>query len=281
MNGESTLPQHNVNRKLKSPKPVKKYGYNNEKKRWNVYTTRSKRKSTQLSADEFNELKNQVEEAQATAEELEADRRQLRARHQEVVSFFSHAPSVQKWLRGRNRFTLPMGPRRGSYAVFSLNDAQKALDELLGAVRRGWWKGPSVEHILEFQKVQKDKAECFPDSHVYIPNLPPNIVLGEDGFYIKGNPPTKLDREAAAQWERIRSSFIDNQAHEEAIRIFRFIAAEEAGELQSQDIERIEHRAPDTYLADRKEHRVLGTPQPTQNDCGATALRDHEQSRPA
>ena len=52
MNGESTLPEHNVNRKLKNPKPVKEYGYNKEKKRWNVYTTRSRRKNTKLNENE-------------------------------------------------------------------------------------------------------------------------------------------------------------------------------------------------------------------------------------
>jgi ABC-type bacteriocin/lantibiotic exporter with double-glycine peptidase domain len=72
MNGESTLPEHNVNRKLKNPKPVKEYGYNKEKKRWNVYTTRSRRKNTKLNENEFNELKDEVGEALATAEELEA-----------------------------------------------------------------------------------------------------------------------------------------------------------------------------------------------------------------
>ena len=55
MNGESTVPEHNVNRKLKNPKPVKEYGYNKEKKRWNVYTTRSKRKNTKLNENEFND----------------------------------------------------------------------------------------------------------------------------------------------------------------------------------------------------------------------------------
>ena len=67
MNGESTLPEHNVNRKLKNPKPVKEYGYNKEKKRWNVYTTRSKRKTTKLGEGEFNDLKAQAEEALASA----------------------------------------------------------------------------------------------------------------------------------------------------------------------------------------------------------------------
>jgi hypothetical protein len=234
MNGESTLPEHNINRKLKNPKPVKKYGYNKVEKRWNVYTTRSQRKSTKLSEEEFNELKEQAEEASGTAEDLEAERRRLRARHQEVVRSFVDTPSIQKWLHGRNRFVLPRGPRRGSYSIFSLQDAQKALDQLLWAVRRGWWKGRSVEHIIQLQVKQKEKAENFPGSYVYIPKLPPNTVYDEEGFYVKGLQPTKLDREAAAEWEKIRPSFIDNQAHKEAISIFKLIAAEEACKINSE-----------------------------------------------
>jgi AraC-like DNA-binding protein len=251
MNGESTLPEHNVNRKLKNPKPVKEYGYNKEKKRWNVYTTRSRRKNTKLNENEFNELKDEVGEALATAEDLETSRRQLRAQHQEVVRSFSHAPSIQKWLHGRNRFTQPMGPRRGSYAVFSLQDAQKALDQLLGAVRRGWWKGPSVEHIFRLQKVQKEKAEDFPGSYIYIPKFPPNTVFDENDSYIKGLPPTKKDREAAAQWEKIRPTFIANQAHQEAISMFKLMAAEvQAREPSEEDIE---HMTPIQRLEKRLE----------------------------
>lgn len=140
LNGESTLPEHNRNRKLKNPKPVKEYGYNKADKRWNVYTTRSKRKSTKLSPAEFTELKNQADEALATAGDLEAERRELRARHEKVVRCFRDAPNIRKWLKGRNRFVPPLGPRRGSYRIFSLGDAQKALDEMLAAVRRGWWR---------------------------------------------------------------------------------------------------------------------------------------------
>jgi AraC-like DNA-binding protein len=257
MNGESTLPQHNVNRKLKNPKPVKEYGYNKEKKRWNVYTTRSKRKNTKLNENAFNDLKDQAEEALATAEELEADRRKLRAKHQEVIRSFSHAPSIQKWLSGRNRFFLPMGPRRGSYCVFSLRDAQEALDQLLGAVRRGWWKGPSVEHIIKFQKVQKEKSENFPGSNIYIPKLPPNTVYDENYNYnyIKGLAPTKKDREAAAQWEEIRPTFIANKAHQEAISMFKLMAAEEAAEVQAQatDESDIDDMTPIERLAKRPE----------------------------
>jgi transposase len=240
MNGESTLPEHNVNRKLKSPKPVKEYGYNKEKKRWNVYTTRSRRKNTKLSENEFNELKDEVGEALATADELEADRRKLRAKHQEVVRFFSHAPSIQKWLQGRNRFVLPRGPRRGPYAVFSLRDAKVALDELLGAVRRGWWKGPSVEHIFRLQKIQGEKAEDFPGSYIYKPKFPPDTVFDENDSYIKGPAPTKKDREAAAQWEKIRPTFIANQAHQEAISMFKLMAAEaKAQEAGGEDMEQM------------------------------------------
>jgi AraC-like DNA-binding protein len=243
MNGESTLPEHNVNRKLKNPKPVKEYGYNKEKKRWNVYTTRSRWKNTKLNENEFNELKDEVGEALATAEELEADRRELRAKHQEVVRFFSHAPSIQKWLRGRNRFTQPMGPRRGSYAVFSLQDAQKALDQLLGAIRRGWWKGPSAEHIFKFQEEQKKKAQDYPNSNIYIPKLPPNALLDDNGYYyLKGLPPTKKDREAAAQWEKIRPAFIANHAHQEAIIMFKLMAAEAKGQEAGE--EDMEHMTP-------------------------------------
>jgi AraC-like DNA-binding protein len=253
MNGESTVPENNVNRKLKNPKPVKEYGYNKEKKRWNVYTTRSKRKNTKLNENEFNDLKDQAEEALATAEELEADRRKLRAKHQEVLRAFSHAPSIQKWLRGRNRFTQPMGPRRGSYAVFSLQDAQKALDQLLGAVRRGWWKGPSVDHIFKFQKVQEKKAEDFPNSNIYVPRFPPNTVFEENDSYIKGLPPTKKDREAAAQWEKIRPDFIASQAHKEAISMFKLMAEEEAAEVEAQatDEADTEHMTPIQRLAKR------------------------------
>lgn len=242
MNGESSLPQHNANRKLKNPKPVKEYGYNKEKKRWNVYTTRSKRKNTKLSENEFNVLKDQAEVGLATAEELEADRRGLRAKHQKVVRSFSNAPSIQKWLRGRNRFFRPMGPRRGSYAVFSLRDAKEALDELLAAVRRGWWKGPSVEYIFKFQKVQEEKAENFPGSNIYMPKFPPNTIFEENDSYIKGLPPTKKDLEAAAQWREIRPTFIANQAHQEAISMFKLMAAEvQAKEADEEDIE---HKTP-------------------------------------
>ena len=242
MNGESTLPEHNVNRKLKNPKPVKEYGYNKDKKRWNVYTTRSRRKNTKLNENEFNELKDEVGEALATAEELEADRRELRAKHQEVVRFFSHAPSIQKWLSGRNRFTQPMGPRRGSYAVFSLQDAQKALDQLLGAIRRGWWKGPSVEHIFRLQKLQREEAENFPGSYFPVSKFPPSTVFDENDSYIKGLPPTKKDREAAAQWEKIRPTFIANQAHQEAISMFKLMAAE--AKAQEAGGEDMEHMTP-------------------------------------
>ena len=127
-----------------------------------------------------------------------------------------------------------MGPRRGSYAVFSLQDAQKALDQLLEAVRRGWWKGPSVDHIFKFQKVQEKKAEDFPNSNIYVPKFPPNTVFEENDSYIKGLAPTKKDREAAAQWEEIRPTFIANQAHQEAISMFKLMAAEEAAEVEAQ-----------------------------------------------
>ena len=238
MNGESSLPQHNANRKLKNPKPVKEYGYNKGKKRWNVYTTRSKRKNTKLSENEFNVLKDQAEVGLATAEELEANRRELRAKHQKVVRSFSNTPSIQKWLRGRNRFFRPMGPRRGSYAVFSLRDAKEALDELLAAVRRGWWKGPSVEYIFKFQKVQEEKAENFPGSNIYIPKFPPNTIFEENDSYIKGLPPTKKDLEAAAQWREIRATFIANQEHQEAISMFKLMAAEvQAKEAGGEDME--------------------------------------------
>jgi len=249
MNGESTLPEHSVNRKLKNPKPVKEYGYNKEKKRWNVYTTRSRRKNTKLNENEFNELKDEVREALATAESLEESRRELRAKHQKVVAYFKDAPKVQKWLQGRNRFVLPRGPRRGPYAVFSLRDAKVALDELLGAVRRGWWKGPSVEHIFRLQKIQRKKAEDFPGSYIYIPKFPPDTVFDENDSYIKGPAPTKKDREAAAQWEKIRPTFIANQAHQEAISMFKLMAAEV--EAQATDEADTEHMTPIQRLAKR------------------------------
>jgi len=235
MNGESTIPEHNVNRKLKNPKPVKEYGYNKEKKRWNVYTTRSKRKNTMLSDKDFIGLKNEVAEALATAEDLEEDRRKLRAKHQKIVAYFSHAPNVQKWLKGRNRFVRPSGPRRGSYGIFSVEDAKQALDEVSAAVRRGWWKGPSVDHIIKMQEAQKEKAEDYPDSYVYIPSLPPNTVIEEDCSYIKGLPPTKKDRAAADEWEKVRPGFIADQAHIEAIQVFKLLAIEEETRRTIQD----------------------------------------------
>ena len=98
MNGESTLPQHNVNRKLKNPKPAKEYGYNKEKKRWNVYTTRNRRKNTKLNENEFNELKDEVGEALATAEDLMAAEVQAREPSEEDIEHMTPIQRLEKRL---------------------------------------------------------------------------------------------------------------------------------------------------------------------------------------
>lgn len=85
------------------------------------------------------------------------------------------------------------------------------------------------------QERQKIKAEAYPNSYVYIPKLPPNVVIDEDSAYVKGLPPTKKDIAAAEEWERIRPSFIADQAQEEVVHIFKVLAAQEHAELKPQD----------------------------------------------
>jgi hypothetical protein len=191
LDGSSTLPEHSVNRELKHPKPLLKYG-TNSRGRPNVYTFRTRRANTQLKPAEMEELREEIAYARADADDLEESRRKVRQSNQALADTFHFAPAIRSWIKGRAKFT-SHNPCGGPCQVIGWG-FDIALDKLVQTCERGWWPGKHVDYDLQAWLMRKGKTAVK-----RFPNIDPDYP------FLPGRKVSKADRAAAAEWIAINS----------------------------------------------------------------------------